>query len=151
VFLLLLPGYWNCCLTNCLPPVGVLPFKMEQDMWSWFTMETDKQRKPVYQQLISSGWNAQTRAVPTTSTNGDTSQMPIMHELDLYNKTMADLRAICNQYNIRTGKAKKDYEENILKRSNTMNHFILPLYATNQICLCHPENYQPKSELPHLN
>jgi len=74
---------------------------------------TDKHRKPVYQQLISSGWNAQTRAVPTTSTDGDTSQMPIMHELDLYIKTMADLRAICNQYNIRTGKAKKDYVENI--------------------------------------
>jgi len=78
--------------------------------------------KPVYQQLISSGWNAQTRAVPTTSTDGDTSQMPIMHESDLYNKTMADLPSICNQYNIRTGKAKKDYVENILKCSNTMNH-----------------------------
>jgi len=68
------------------------------------------------------GWNAQTRAVPTTSTNGDTSQMLIMHELDLYNKTVADLRAICNQYNIRTGKSKKDYVETILKHSNTMNH-----------------------------
>jgi len=42
---------------------------------------TDKHRKLVYQQLIFSGWNAQTRAVPTTS------QMPIMQELDLYNHT----------------------------------------------------------------
>jgi len=85
-------------------------------------MGTHKHRKLVYQRLISSGWNAKTRAVPTTSTNGDTSQILIMHELDLYDKTVADLRAICNQYHIRTGKAKKDYVENILKHSNTMNH-----------------------------
>lgn len=73
-----------------------------------------------YQRVLSTGWETdiKTCTTPRSETNIQ-SRLPRFTADSLQNMTVTELKQICDSYNIRKGKRKADYVENILLRVST--------------------------------
>jgi hypothetical protein len=114
---------WNVLSYQLPPRHWRVAYHSELDIIASCHAVTDDNGKKHYQQLLSSGWKVVSReqqqpqpllAVPTT--------MPKFQREDLQGMKLPQLRQICKTYNIKQGKKKAGYVENICQCSESVHH-----------------------------
>jgi hypothetical protein len=84
----------------------------------------DPDGKKVYQQVMSNAFRPVGSLCPPpaqTHRNTSTTEMPIYTSEELASITIAEMRNICHKWNIKQGKKKQQYIDNIVKRSETLH------------------------------
>jgi hypothetical protein len=89
---------------------------------------TDDNSKKVYQQLLSTGWEGEQKALEDGSDSEGEKEaeqhpevMPRFTKEVLGKMTIEKLRGICQAYKIKQGKKKEQYVQNIFLRSETLH------------------------------
>lgn len=103
----------------------------------------DSSQKKVYQQIVSTAWDV---CQPTSTAEQEPeeeeereaatpSSMPIFLEQNLQGLKIAELRGICQKYNIKQGAKKANYISNILQRSQTVHQHLDEVEAIQKAIL----------------
>jgi hypothetical protein len=114
------PGSGNCSLL-LQPDTWRAAYQAETDTVAAVHALLDSTGKLVYQQVVSSAWDAESDEQQSEEEEEEAS-MPIYTDEGLKAFKVPELRAICKRYNIKQGKKKADTVANILKCSQTIHH-----------------------------
>ena len=93
----------------------------------------DKNNKIVHKQIISNGYSSKLlfKEVDTLHVNENIDNIPIFTIESLNNHKNEELKSICNKYNIKKGKKKEDYINNIMARVNTVHNKVGEMHQLN--------------------
>lgn len=105
------PGHWRAAIQSSTGYIA-----------SCHALTDDKGQKH-YQQLLASGWNSvEQEESEATQEVATISSMPLFTREELMKLKVAKLREICKLYNIKQGKRKEGFVDNIFQRSESVHH-----------------------------
>lgn len=145
------------CTLACAPTV---------EQWLWETLSIDlpgktwraavqmdtkivaairiNQERSTYQRVFSTDWTVEVKSCSEPSETSSQSQLPRFTRETLKNMTVTQLKKVCEHHNIRKGKVKNDYIENILLRVNTEhNNVDIASFVAKELSTLHFSSRSP--------